>query len=333
LKTPHINQIFAKIKTLKVAVMGDFALDLYYHVNQNTQETSVETGKTVFWAQNPISSLGGAGNVCANLVSLGAKYVSAYACLGQDLFGREMLYHFGELGVKTSSVIFANSWNTCTYTKPISYLEEQNRIDFGANNELDERLFSEMLLKLEQQMPGLDVLIINQQFQKPLLTAQRIAKLNTIFVKHPQCTVLADLRTNGLELRYAILKVNTDELTNLLKISQINEQDTQACITAIKQLSQQINCKILLTRGAFGSMFYDQIEITSANAHQITKKIDTVGAGDTVVAAFALAYQTGVTISQALQFANLAAAVTVQKLNQTGTATSREMISFLEDIK
>jgi phosphoglycolate phosphatase-like HAD superfamily hydrolase len=61
------------------------------------------------------------------------------------------------------------------------------------------------------------------------------------------------------------------------------------------------------------------------------KKLDIVGAGDTVTSALALCLGAGVGPAEAAEFANCAAAVTVGKLFQTGTASAMEIIEIGKD--
>lgn len=329
INSERILEIFDKIKELKVAVIGDFAVDFYYEIDQNTNEYSVETNKEVHWAKNPKTSLGGAGNVCANLAALGVKSIQPLGIIGNDIFGREMLDLFNKIDADSNNISQLSNWNTCTYTKPIDNNIEQSRIDFGTNNECDESDFNHILEKLEKQLPNLDLLIVNQQFPKPLLNEKRIEKLNGIIEKYPNCTIIADLRANGLAIRNSILKVNTDELAKLLNISDLHEKNNSDCEANIIKLSRKIDCEILLTRGEFGIMFYDKKEIFQSDAIKIKAEIDTVGAGDSVVASFATAYQSAASILESLEIANLAASISIQKLKQTGTASLNEILELV----
>ncbi len=325
-----ITEIFNKIKQLKVGIIGDFAVDFYYEILQKTDEISLESKKEVFWAKNPKTSLGGAGNVVANLAALGVKNIIPFGIIGDDIFGREFVNFLDKIEANISNIKILNDWDTCTYTKPIENEIEQNRIDFGTNNECSELDFDGILIDLEKQLIDLDLLIINQQFPKPLLTANRIEKLNAVFKKYPNCQVVSDLRTNGLSIRNSILKVNADELAKLINSNTLLEKNSQDCEESIVKLSKTIDCEILLTRGEYGIMFYDKILIYQSNSIQLNTEIDTVGAGDTVVAAFATAYKSGVNINESLEIANLAAAVSIQKIKQTGTASENEIIKLID---
>ena len=43
-----LERIIEKIKSVRIAVIGDFCLDAYWFIDQSKSEISVETGKPVF---------------------------------------------------------------------------------------------------------------------------------------------------------------------------------------------------------------------------------------------------------------------------------------------
>lgn len=323
----EIEQIFQQTSKLRIGVIGDFAVDFYYGINQQTQEFSVETNKEVFWGMKPYTSLGAAGNVVQNLSALGVQHIKIFGCVGHDIFGREMRHLFQTLGVDSQHLkTISSGWDTCTYTKPMSLNGEENRLDFGTNNQLSEDIFTEILAELQASLPQLDVLIINQQFPNPLLTPLRIQKLNDIITQFPDCLFVADLRAYGLHIKNVVLKVNTEELARLIAISSIEEADEEACIAYGKMLLNQLGGSVVITRGEYGILYLDSNESQNVKALPLKGELDTVGAGDTVVAAFSASKGAGATILESLEIANLAAAVTVQKLHQTGTANLQEIL-------
>ncbi len=330
LQPTEIKEIFQQIKHLRVGVIGDFAVDFYYGINQQTDEFSVETNKEVFWANKPKTSLGAAGNVANNLAALGVENIQVFGCVGNDIFGREMIDLFQNINVDTTYLkSLSSGWDTYTYTKPMSVNGEENRLDFGTHNTLSEEVFKQFLLDLEFALPNLNVLIINQQFPNPLLTPQRIQRLNAILSKSSNCLCVADLRAYGLHIKNIILKVNTEELARLIGVSIIEEADEMACISHGQSLLKQIGGSLVVTRGEHGILYISPDETQSVKALKLETELDTVGAGDTVVAAFSASKGTGASIAQSLEIANLAAAVTVQKLHQTGTATLEEILSLM----
>ncbi|GAB4039769.1 bifunctional heptose 7-phosphate kinase/heptose 1-phosphate adenyltransferase [Spirosoma gilvum] len=324
-----IQTIFEQLSTLKVGVIGDFAIDLYFNLQTQTGERSIETGLDVFWGSQPRASLGAAGNVVQNLAALGISQGYAIGCVGDDLYGREMQNLFHRLGVDTQQLhVVSKGWDTCLYTKPMQEGQEANRIDFGTANELEERLFDQVIAGLERILPNLDVLIINQQFAKPLLTEQRLAQLNDLIERFPTVRFVADMRTVGKQVRGATLKVNTAELAYFLGVDLPDQADIHWCIEQGTRLREQISGALLITRGQAGILYLDDSGAQSVEGLPLQGELDTVGAGDTVVATWAACIGAGATPIQALHLANLAAAVTVQKLGQTGTASLREILDL-----
>ena len=322
-----INEIFQRFTTLKIGVIGDFALDLYFNLQTQTGERSLETERDVFWGSQPTASLGAAGNVVQNLVALGVADVRVIGCVGNDLYGREMLHLLNILGVNTQQLhVITKNWDTCVYTKPGVNGQEANRIDFGTANHLDDGLFEQLVAGLEWQLTGLDVLIVNQQFANPLLTEERIELLNTLMARFPNVRYLVDMRDVGNAIRGVTLKVNTAELAKFLAIEPPEQPNLDWCIQHGNVFRQQSGGPLLITRGQAGIIYLDDTHAEQVEGLTLPGELDTVGAGDTVVASWAACVGAGASPEQALTIANLAAAVTVQKLAQTGTATLSEIV-------
>ncbi len=322
-----MKEVFDKIRTLRVGVIGDFAVDFYFDLIKNTGEISLETGQEVWWGSRPRTSLGAAGNVVQNLAALGVGFIKVFGAVGRDVYGREMLDLLQKLDVDTAGISMpGEGWDTCVYTKPLQKNVELNRLDFGTHNCLSDEKFEEILTSLESQMADLDVLIINQQFPAPLLTGGRVALLNKLIVKYPSVFVLADMRTFGLALRGVTLKVNTEELARLLQVEGYEKWAADECTKHGRQLAQIIDGPVLITHGEHGMYHVSEKATYHSEALRLDGELDTVGAGDTAVAAFAASAGAKISVEDALKLANFAAAVTVQKKNQTGTATPEEVM-------
>lgn len=323
----NITEIFQRFSTLKIGVIGDFALDLYFTLQNQTGERSLETGQDVFWGGHPTASLGAAGNVVQNLVALGVADIRVIGCVGNDLFGREMQHLLNNLGVNTQQLhMITKTWDTCVYTKPNVNGQEANRIDFGTANHLDDEQFAQLLAALESQLGELDVLIVNQQFANPLLTEERIDLLNKLMSRFPNVRYLVDMRDVGKAVRGVMLKVNTAELAKFLAVEPPEQPSLDWCLQHGNSFRQRSSGPLLITRGSAGILYIDETHAERVEGLPLQSELDTVGAGDTVVASWAACAGAGASPKQALTIANLAAAVTVQKLAQTGTATLSEIL-------
>lgn len=327
--TSEIKAIFGRFSTVRVGVIGDFALDLYFTLQTQTGERSLETGRDVFWGSRPTTSPGAAGNVVQNLMALGVSNCRVVGCVGNDLFGREMKHLFSALGVDTQHLhTLTTNWDTCLYTKPNRDGQEANRVDFGIANVLSDAIFANLIAGLERTLADLDVLIINQQFAHPLVDENRVAVLNELIGRFPNVQFLADMRDVGTLVRGATLKVNTTELARFLNVDPPDSPDLNWCIRHGNAFRKRIGGPLLITRGQAGILYLDDHQTQSADGLPLRGELDTVGAGDTVVATWAACRAAGATPAEAVQIANLAAAVTVQKLNQTGTASLSEILQL-----
>jgi len=329
-----LTDLFDRMPALRVGVIGDFALDTYYDLRTQTGEFSLETGREVHWGRRPRTAPGGAGNVVQNLAALGVGTMQVFGGVGDDLFGRELRYRFQQAGVDTAYLqTWPDGWDTCTYTKPmLDARTEAHRLDFGTHNHLAEEAFAAVLADLARALPALDVLIINQQFPNPLLTEARMQQLNALVAEHPGTHCMADLRQVGLAVRGMTLKVNTAELARLLDLELPPAPDADWCRTHALQLSVLTGGPVLLTRSEAGILYLGPEGVEAVAGLPLTGELDPVGAGDTVVAAFAAARAAGASPAQAIDLANRAAAVTVRKIGQTGTATPTEILALSETL-
>jgi sugar/nucleoside kinase (ribokinase family) len=73
-------------------------------------------------------------------------------------------------------------------------------------------------------------------------------------------------------------------------------------------------------------------EVHQVPALPVTPPIDTVGAGDSFLAALTTALAAGANPIEAARLGHFAAAVTIRKLGITGTASPEEILSVAETI-
>ena len=85
---------------------------------------------------------------------------------------------------------------------------------------------------------------------------------------------------------------------------------------------------MFITLGPEGILAADQEMTYRVEGLKIEQELDIVGAGDTVISAIACSIAAGASISEAIEFANFAAGVTVQKLYTTGTASGEEIFEL-----
>ena len=333
--TPEeIKNIFSGINCLKCGVVGDFCLDVYLTADPSFSEKSLETGLQTLPVVNQHYSPGGAGNVARNLTALGAGEVRGFGVTGNDIYGTKLREVLMREGVDISGLeVQRDSWATNTYVKIYEKDEENRRIDFGGRNLLMKETADILLKAMEEALPELDVIIINQQLKKGVHTEYFRKKLAGLINSYSEVLCIVDSRDYNDDFDNSYRKVNEHEGAvlcgwkhspgDLLPFNKAGEM--------AELLYRRWGKPLFLTRGAYGCIVCDENGFHEIPGIRFFSRIDTVGAGDSFLAASAAALSLGSEPGKAAAIGNLAAGVTVGKLMQTGTASETEILKLCEN--
>jgi bifunctional ADP-heptose synthase (sugar kinase/adenylyltransferase)/phosphoglycolate phosphatase-like HAD superfamily hydrolase len=334
MKEERIKEILARIKNVKIAVYGDFCLDAYWLLDPRGSEVSVETGLQARAVSKHYYSLGGASNIVANLAAVEPAAIQVIGVIGDDIFGRDLTRQLHELGVDTTYlVVQKENFDTVTFGKPYLEGNEQPRIDFGFFNKRTEATDKALLKGIGEALETADALIINQQVPASITNESFIDQANALFGEFNDKIILLDSRHYGHKFKNICRKTNDLEAARLNGVD-VGLDDVLQLADLRKyaqRLYQQFSKPVFLTRGPRGIITVDSDGDHEVPGIQLLKKLDPVGAGDTVTSALALCLGAGVQPGEAAEFANFAAAVTVAKLFQTGTASGPEILEVGKD--
>jgi rfaE bifunctional protein kinase chain/domain len=331
--TLQIKSILEKIKSAKVAVYGDFCLDAYWIMDTRKSEVSIETGLQAEAVEKHYYSPGGAANVVANLAALELAQITVIGVVGNDIYGRELAAQLQGLGADTSALfIQKEQFQTYAYLKRYVDGVEEPRIDFGVYNKRSLETDELILARLEGVLQTHDAVIFNQQVVGSITNDGFIEKANALFEQYNDKIVLVDSRHFNERFSNVYRKVNDVEAAHLNGV-QVEPRTVLSQSTILQYgqaLFNQSQKPVFVTCGARGITAFDSTGYHEYPALQLTAQLDTVGAGDTVISAITLCLAAGISPQEAAQFANFAAAVTVQKLFITGTANADEILAISE---
>jgi len=254
--------------------------------------------------------------------------------VGNDIFGRELRRQFNELGIDTTHlVIQQENFDTVAFGKPYIEEVEEPRIDFGFFNKRSDATDQSLLKGIRHALQTADALIVNQQVPGSIANESFIEQANQLFAEFSDKVVLLDSRHYGEKFKYICRKTNDREAARLngVQVGRDEPVPAEDMRRYAGSLYRQFNRPVFLTRGPRGVLAVDDQGIHEVPGIQLLKKLDPVGAGDTVTSALALCLGAGVSPGEAAEFANFAAAVTVQKLFQTGTANGEEILAVAKD--
>ena len=326
------GKILASLPRLRIGVLGDYAVDAYWMLEDSIGEISVETGKRALVVRSQRYSPGGAGNIMANLAALGAGSLEAFGVAGEDIFGRLLTEMLERLGIATGGMLRqSENWDTPVWAKPHLEGEEQRRLDFGFHNRLTAETCEKLFESLTARLPELDALIINQQLPNPLVAGEVIERLNRLTAEFSGKVFVVDCRDNIDLYRNAVLKIDQASLIRRYRgVESLRPDepvfDREEIAAALETLFASCDKPVVLTRGRRGCLVYERGKCLEVPGVFVTGPVDPVGAGDTMLSAVAAALAAGAKIEEAAGFGNYAASVTVAKLRQTGTASPREIL-------
>lgn len=334
MKTKRVKEILEKFKNVKIAVYGDFCLDVYWDMDAEGSEVSVETGLHAESVHKQSYSPGGAGNIVSNIAALKPKDIKVIGVVGDDIFGNELTRQLKNLGADTSSLtVQKDHFNTYTYIKRMYGEREDPRIDFGLNNKRSLETDDEILKNIKIALENYDVLVFNQQVVGSISNESFIEKANELFKEFNDKIVVLDSRHYNGKFKNVYRKSNEIE-TAVLNGVDADPKDYISFANIKKhgkKVYEQFNKPIFVTCGARGSVIFDETGINEISGIQINNKIDTVGAGDTSLSAISFCLAAGISPKEAAEFANFASVVTIQKLFTTGTACGEEILAVSKD--
>lgn len=334
MEVKRFHELIGKFSQAKVAVLGDFFLDLYIHMERSLSELSLETHKEAFQAVDLRGQPGAAGVVTNNLRSLGAA-TAAVACIGKDGNGFTLRKALESGQVNIEYMITTEERFTPTYTKPLmkevdGRIIELNRIDIINRSPNSEELNRALSDNLYRVISTYDGILVTEQVKhdgygtmSPLLR-QTLAQISKT---QPEKTIVVDSRHFASQYRRISLKMNLSEAISAARhLGSKVEVKTQAEKLPAAQLCAQtfwnaFHKPVFITLGEDGICGMSEDGFFHLPGYQLEGPIDIVGAGDSVLAGLGLALCVGANPEEAAFIGNLVGSITVQQIGTTGIAT------------
>ncbi len=296
----------------RVLVVGDVMLDRYWFgdVSRISPEAPVPVVKIEKSEERP----GGAANVARNIAALGAR-VALLSVVGADEAGQSLLRLMASSGIDASMHEDAQLNNTVKL-RVLGRQQQLLRIDF--ENAPTHEVLDAKLVEFRQRIADCDVVILSD-YGKGGLT--HIAEMIRLAREHGK-PVLVDPKGDDYA-RYAGVAVITPNRAELREVVGRwgSEDDLRGRVAGLRaKLGIEA---LLLTRSEEGMTLFTAEKETheSAMAREV---YDVSGAGDTVIATLAVMLASGLSMADAMRWANRAAGVVVGKLG-TATCTLEEL--------
>jgi rfaE bifunctional protein kinase chain/domain len=327
----RLTELLAAIRHVRVGVVGDACLDVYWEADMTRSRLARENPHFILPIMTERMSPGGGSNAAACAAALGAT-VPMLAALGDDWRGRELRRLMADAGIGTDFFVDAPGRLTTGYCKPLrkglsDVVYEDPHLYFENQTPTPPELEESLLKRLEALLAHVDaVLVADYQLYGIVTPAVRARLCRAAADGLP---VVVDSRDRIGDYHSVILKPNEVEAWAMLNRagSPHEASDTELADVA-RQLAARSGGPVCLTLGGKGCLWVDGDAATPVPAQPATPPIDTVGAGDCFGAALTAALAAGATGVEAASLATLAAGVVVKKIGTTGTATPEEILEI-----
>lgn len=334
LSRQRLEEIIAGVKKVKICVIGDVCLDLYWRADMKRSRLSRETPHYPLPVVDETYTPGGCGNVMNNVHDLGVEKLIPISAIGSDWRGFLLSDWMEKHGIATEGLVRRSEGVTPCYCKPIrmgisDVCYEDPRLDFENFEMLSGEDEDKVLAMLEEAATQVDIIAVSDQYRCGVITPRIRKRLSELAQKLP---VVVDSREKATEYTGVIVKPNEVEAAFAIGRDITGLDLSIEEYAAIgKQLQEKNDRPVVVTLGSLGALWCEADDCKLAPTVKAEPPVDIVGAGDTFLSAFCCAFAACGNGPEALAFANLASGVTVKKIGTTGTATTDEILKKWEE--
>jgi rfaE bifunctional protein kinase chain/domain len=292
---------------IKVLIVGDVMLDRYCW--GSVSRISPEAPVPVVNLEKTEVTLGGAANVAANVVGLGAKALLV-GVIGTDEEAKDFPKFLLEKHISADNLIKIENRPTTVKTRIVAHNQHIVRIDQETNKFLSNEEENQVWLKVKEVFDEANIVIISD-YAKGLLTDNLILRLITLG-KERKKPVLVDPKGKDYSKYHGatLLTPNKREAYQATEISDVEKAGN----ALMRKLELQA---LLITQGEDGMTLFEQ-DAKPFKLNALARKVyDVTGAGDTVIATLAVALADGYSLPESANLANIAAGFVVEKVGTT----------------
>lgn len=310
-----------------IAVVGDVMLDkfMYGQVDRISPEAPVPVMRYV----REISMLGGAGNVVRNLISLG-QHCELVGVIGNDQPGFDIAKQISVDDKVTPHLLTDQGRPTTVKTRFVAGIQQVLRCDVESADPLSPALEEQVLLRLRMAATQAKAIILSD-YAKGVLTPKVIADA-IMLGKQFGKPVIVDPKVRDYS-RYKGADIITPNRKELAEATGMTITSVDDAIKAAQSLIEHFSFGAVLAKlGGDGVCLVRKGKEpfhVKATAREV---YDVSGAGDTVVAAFAMALAHDLPIEFAARLANEAGSIVVGKVG-TATVTVEELVRNLRQVE
>lgn len=305
-------KILEKFSEVSVLVIGDIMLDRYWW--GSVERISPEAPVPVVHINKTSLAAGGAANVAANVAGLGAE-VYLIAAVGDDAEAAQLPEILAQTQLSAEYLVTVKGRPTTLKTRVIAHSQHVVRIDHEVTENLTAPDEGRVWRQIEKVIEKVAVIVLSD-YAKGFLSASLISRLITS-AKSGNKILLIDPKGKDYA-KYKGATIITPNKKEAAEASGLEEKDFQIIEKAGKKLLAELELQyLLITQGEDGMTLFETGNSPTHFSSQARHVYDVTGAGDTVIAALAVAVGAGADLKAAAEIANTAAGYVVEEVGTT----------------
>jgi rfaE bifunctional protein kinase chain/domain len=316
-----LRAVLDQFRDCRVLVVGDVMLDEY--LRGEVTRISPEAPVPILEVRAHDWRLGGAANAAANIQALGGAS-TVVGVVGDDEAAAIVADRLAHHGI-ASGVVVDRSRPTSKKTRLVAQQQQIVRVDHERREPVTGAIADDLRRAIDRGLVGAQACVLSD-YAKGVVTAD-LARHAIDAARAAQIPVIVDPKQRN----FAVYRGATVITPNLheLEAAAHGVAPFEVERAATKLLAEIAGAALLVTRSADGMTLFRRDHPAFHVAAMAKEVFDVTGAGDTVVAAVALALAARVTIEQAVELASLAAAVSVGKRG-TSTVSPGEILTAID---
>ena len=327
---PDIRSLVDRFADQRILVVGDVMLD--HFVFGSVTRISPEAPVPVVEHRRDEYRLGGAANVAHNVQALGAQ-VRIVGVVGEDEAGARVVAGLGVAGADASGLRRDSGRLTTRKLRIVTTRNQQvARVDYEADEPLAPETEQALLAAAVERVDGSTAVVLSDYLKGAITPA--LARGVIEAARRRNIPVLVDPKVPHVDAYGGATFITPNdheaEAVTLLRIRTV--WDARQAARAFRD---RTGCEgVLITRGEHGMWLLDRPAGGSGEAPEydlpaVAREVsDVTGAGDTVVATFAVGLAAGGAALDAARIANHAAGIVVGKFGP-GVVAQAELLASL----
>jgi D-beta-D-heptose 7-phosphate kinase/D-beta-D-heptose 1-phosphate adenosyltransferase len=307
-------EIIGAFEGRRIVVVGDLMLDRF--IWGAVKRISPEAPVPVVEVERESQHLGGAGNVVANLVALGAR-AWPVGVVGDDAGAEMLVDEFRRAGVDGAAVVRDASRPTTLKTRVIAHSQQVVRADRESRHPVAPDIEDRLAWAFGDLLEEADAVVVSD-YDKGLLAGGLLTRVLALAERGgvPVC-LDPKVRRFAAYQPVTVITPNHHEAAAVTGLPAESDEELEVCGRRIREILGGPD--VLVTRGERGMTLVGREGLVTHIPTTARQVYDVTGAGDTVIATLALGLAAGATAPEAAVLSNYAAGVVVGRV---GTATA-----------